>query len=122
MGHSTVVKERRHNRRVRVSHPCLLSTGISASPRFVSTVDLGLGGARVATPYCLIIDQMIDVAISIGGSVISCRGRVVYVLLDVDGPMAGVRFEEISNQDRLYLDEHISNLLEQPSERSYLRW
>ncbi len=51
---------------------------------------------------------------------IICRGRVVYGLLDVDGPMAGVRLEEISNQDRLHLDEHISNLLEQQSERSYL--
>lgn len=115
-----MVKERRHNPRIRVSHPCLFLTGISPSPRLASTVDLSLGGVRVATPYCLITGQMIDLTIAIGGSVISCRGRVVYVLLDVDGPMAGVRFEEISNQDRLHLDEHISNLLEQQSERSYL--
>ncbi|NIS71161.1 MAG: hypothetical protein GTO12_20140 [Proteobacteria bacterium] len=115
-----MVNERRHNPRVRVSHPCLFWTGISPTPRLASTVDLSLGGVRFATPYCLITDQMVDLAIAIGGSVISCQGRVVYVLLDVDRPMAGVRFEKISNQDRLHLDEHISNLLEQQSEMSYL--
>lgn len=111
-----MIEERRENPRVKVCHPCLFLTRISPSPRFASTVDLSLGGVRIATRHCLISDQMIDLAIAIRGRVIICRGRVVYVLIDVDGPMAGIRFEAIPRHDRLYLEGHISGLLEQKNE------
>ena len=111
-----MIKERRNYQRIKVGHPVLFLTSIYPIPRLTSTVDLSLGGVKIATPYCLMIGQMIDLTIAITGRVISCRGQVVYVLLDADGPMAGVRFEAISKQDSLYLEEHMLPLVEQRKE------
>ena len=111
-----MTKERRNYQRVKVAHSALFLTSIYPIPRLTSTVDLSLDGVKIATPYCLMTGQMIDLTIAITGRVISCRGQVVYVLLDADGPMAGVRFETISKQDSLCLEEHISSLVDQRKE------
>ena len=111
-----MTKERRNYQRVKVAHPVLFLTSIYPIPRLTSTLNLSLGGVKIATPYCLMIGQMIDLTIGITGRVISCKGQVVYVLLDADGPMAGVRFEAVPKRDSVCLEEHISSLVDQRKE------
>jgi hypothetical protein len=107
-----MIEERRNYQRVKVAHPALFLTSIYPIPRATSTVNLSLGGVKLATPYCLMIGQMIDLTLAVGERVISCKGQVVYALEDAGGPITGVRFEGIPKQDSLYLEKHISSLLE----------
>ncbi len=79
-----------------------------------STFDLGLEGARIeTTPYTLTQDEKLEVLIAIHPRTIKCRGKVVHLLqVSDEQPQAGIRFEEISEQDRLYLQEYISSVME----------
>lgn len=106
--------ERRSHPRVEVSHPVLYLNVIFPRPKVGSTVDLSIGGTRIETPYSLITNEILDISIAINPHVIKCRGEVVHVL-DLIGErlQAGVRFEEMSKQDKLYLGEYISYVMEQ---------
>jgi c-di-GMP-binding flagellar brake protein YcgR len=108
-----MTKERRSHPRVKVSHPVLYCTDISPTPRLATIVDLSMGGAAIRTPHRLTNGQVIWLTMIIDRQVTTCRGSVVHVLLDEERPMAGVRFERMSQQVRVHLGEHISHLLEQ---------
>jgi hypothetical protein len=107
--------ERRIHPRVEASHRVLFSADIYPRPRIVSTVDLGLGGTRIeTTPFSLVPGEGLEISMLIHPKVIKCRGKVVHILrLKGERLQAGVAFEEMSKQDKLYLREHISRLLEQ---------
>lgn len=105
--------EKRNHPRVEVSHPVLYFSEIHTSPSLTTTTDIGLGGARIETPYNFMIGQAIELAIAINPQVIHCRGQVVHVLLDGERPMAGIRFEGMSQQDKVHLQEHIYSVMEQ---------
>jgi len=112
--------ERRSHPRIRVSHPALYFSHIYPRPRVASTVDLSLGGTRIETPYSLIFGEHLDISIAIRPQVIQCRGRVVHVRTSQgeDSPIglrfeAGIRFEGMSEQDRLYLTDYLSGMMEE---------
>jgi c-di-GMP-binding flagellar brake protein YcgR len=106
--------ERRNHPRVKVSHPVLYFTDSYPRPKVGQTVDLSLGGARIETTHGLISGERLEISIAIRPQVIKCRGQVVHILWPGGEKLkAGIRFEELSKQDRLYLGEYISYLIEQ---------
>jgi len=117
--------ERRSHPRIRVSHPALYFSHIYPRPRVASTVDLSLGGTRIETPYSLIFGEHLDISIAIRPQVIQCRGRVAHVRTSQgeDSPIglrfeAGIRFEGMSEQDRLYLTDYLSGMMEEVNPHS----
>ena len=108
--------ERRRHPRVKASHPVLYFTDIYPRPRVATTVDLSMGGTRIETPYSLVSGADLEMTIAIHPRVIKCTGQVVHTRW-VDGERlnAGVRFEDMSKQDRLYLGEYISHVVQQPN-------
>ena len=112
--------ERRSHPRVRVSHPVLYFTDIFPKPRVATTIDLSMGGTRIETPYSLISGENLEISIAIHPQVIKSRSQVVHILPLPGERMfagtrfeAGLRFEEMSTQDRTFLEEYISRVMEQ---------
>ncbi|NIQ39915.1 MAG: hypothetical protein GTN81_15200 [Proteobacteria bacterium] len=106
--------ERRRHPRIEVSHPVLYFPDISPRPRVATTVDLSMGGTKLVTPYGLISGEDLGISIAIYPQVIRCRGTVVHVFRSPNERLtAGVRFEEMSTQDRTYLGDYISSIMEQ---------
>jgi len=104
--------ERRSHPRVEVSHPVLYFNDIYPSPKVNSTLDLSTGGARIETPYSLITGERLEITIAIDPQVIKCRGEVVYVLDSMgEGPKAGIRFEELSAHDKIYLRQYLAHVV-----------
>ena len=53
-------------------------------------------------------------SIAIRPQSIKCRGKAMYVLRPQTGNMkAGIKFEDLSDHDRLYLRQYISYIMEQ---------
>ena len=105
--------ERRAHPRVEVSKSVLYVSDIYPRPKVASTVDLSLGGTRIKTLYSLNSGEGIEISIAIHPEVIKCRGKVVYAQQVADNRLeAGVRFEEMSRQDRLYLGGYISHVMD----------
>ena len=101
--------EKRRHLRVRASQPTLYYRAISARPRVGSAIDLSLEGAAVETPYSLARGESIDISIALGQRVFSCKARVVYaVWLENDRLRAGLEFEEMSDEDRLVIEQYLA--------------
>jgi hypothetical protein len=106
--------ERRNHPRVEVSHPVLCFTDIYGRPKGGSTLDLSLGGTRIEMLYGLVTGERVEVTIAIRPQAITCRGKAVYVMGSNGGRMqAGIKFEELSEYDRLYLQEYLSQVMEE---------
>lgn len=106
--------ERRKYQRVEISHPVLYYSDIYPKPKVASTVDISLGGARIETRYSLMKYEGLEISIAIQPQVIKCRGKVMYILnSNASRLRAGVRFEDLSWQDSLFLGEYISLITEQ---------
>ena len=98
---------------MKVSHPVLYFTGSYPRPKVGSTVDLSLGGARIETPHALISGERLEISIAIRPHVIKCRGQVVHILWPGGERLkAGIRFEDLPKEDRLYLREYLSHVME----------
>ena len=111
--------EKRNDPRVYECHPVLFLTETSPSQREASTLDLSLGGLRIETSYDLKAGERLEICIDVPPQLIKCKGKVIHVLkLRDEKTKVGVRFENLSNQDRLYLGKYISYTIEQPSETS----
>jgi hypothetical protein len=109
----TDMMERRNHGRVKVSHSALYFTNVYPRPTVATAVDLSLGGTRIESPHSLISGEGLEMYIAIHPQVIKCSGEVVHVSDLMDGrPKAGVRFDNLSKQDRLYLGEYISHITE----------
>jgi hypothetical protein len=105
--------EKRNHPRIAVSHPVLYFTDIYPRPKVGSTLDLSLGGAGIETPHDLVMGERLEMSIGIRPQSIKCRGKAVYVLHPQNGNIrAGIRFEELSDHDRLYLRQYISYVIE----------
>jgi hypothetical protein len=106
--------ERRSHPRAEVPHPVLYFTDVYPRPQVGSTIDLSLGGARIQTLCGLISGERLEISIAIRPRVIKSRGQVVQILWPGGESLkAGIRFEELSKQDRLYLGQYISSIIEQ---------
>ena len=106
--------ERRGQQRKHASHPVLYLSDTCPEKMAALTIDLSVGGTRIETAYSLMKGERLQISIAIHPQVIKCRGQVVHIpRVSGQTPMAGVRFEEMSKQDGLYLREYISYLMEQ---------
>jgi hypothetical protein len=111
--------ERRINPRVYESHPVFYVTTPYANRGEASTLDFSLGGLRMEAPNRMKRDERLEVCIAIPPQTIKCRGKVIHVLkLRNEKTEVGVRFENLSDQDRLYLGKYISYAIRQRSETS----
>lgn len=107
--------ERRSHPRVKVSHPTLYFSNISSRPTVATTVDLSTGGTRIETFDSLISGERLQISIAIRPQVIRCRATVVHILRLPNGRRfeAGIRFDDMSLEDRSYLRKHLSSAMEQ---------
>jgi hypothetical protein len=106
--------ERRSCPRVGASHPVLCFTDIYPRPKGASTLDLSLGGTRIETPHDLTMGESLEITIAIRPQSITCRGKAIYVTRPENGRVrAGIKFEGLSEYDRLYLREYLAQAVEQ---------
>ena len=113
-GRVSNVMERRIHPRVKVSHPVLYSQHFNSTLKAAQTLEISLGGTRIETPYSLTGGEGLEISIAIHPHVIRCRGAVVHTSwLDGERLKAGVRFENLSREDRLYLREYIFYVMDQ---------
>lgn len=106
--------ERRNHPRVETSHPVLCFTDIYPRPKGASTLNLSLGGTKIETPHGLTTGERLEITIAIRPQAITCRGKAIYVTGPENGCVrAGIKFEELSEYDKLYLREYLSYAMEQ---------
>ena len=106
--------ERRTYPRVEVSQPVLYVSDIYPRPKVATTRDLGLEGVRIESLYLLNQGEGLEITIAIAPQVIKCRGKVIHIVWLENGRMeAGIQFEGLSEADRLYLRQHLFNVMEQ---------
>lgn len=106
------MSDRRVHPRVKALHSVLFLTSVYQIPGLAMTVDLSVGGARIETAYCMIHGQVIKLSLAIHHQAIGCMGEVVHVLLG-ERPIAGIRFEGMSEQNRSYLEAYVSQMREE---------
>jgi hypothetical protein len=105
--------ERSNHPRVEVSHSVLCFSDVYSRPVVGSTVDLSLRETTIRTPFRFRAGETLEISIAIPPKVIKCKGEVVHVLGSKgEIPKAGVRFEDLSKEDELYLGQYISHLRE----------
>ena len=103
--------ERRIFPRVEVSNPVLYFIDSHPGPNLGWTFDLSLGGARIESSNGLITGERFWMQIAIPPKTIKCRGKAVYALEPENGNMnAGIKFEELSAHDKLYLRRYLLHL------------
>ena len=105
------MSDRRCHLRVQISQPALYYKDASPRPRVGTAVDLSTEGASVETPYSLTKGEAVDISIALGQRVFRCRAKVVYALgLENDRLKAGLEFGDISNEDRLVIEQYLASL------------
>jgi hypothetical protein len=90
-----MTEERRNHPRIKVAHPVVFHTDMERKPRLGLTVGL-------------------ELSIHTDLLIIACRGKVMYVLEPDSGNVkAGIKFETLSEYDRLYLRHYLFHIMDQ---------
>lgn len=106
--------ERRNFPGIETSLPVLYFAEPPHSPHLAWTPDLSLGGTRIEFSNALTKGNKLWIQIAVEHQTIKCRGEAIYILEPDNGNMkAGVKFEELSEHDRLYLRQYIAYIMEQ---------
>ena len=102
--------ERRAFPRVRVSLTTLYDSDVYPRPRVVSAVDLSSAGVRLEmTPYSVSPDEELEISFVLHSRAIKCKGKVIHVQdLGYGKQEAGIRFEDLSEEDKHYIEKYIS--------------
>jgi hypothetical protein len=102
--------ERRARPRVRVSLTALYDRDVWPRPRVVSAIDLSSAGVRLeTTPYSVSPGEELEISFVLHSRAIKCKGRVIHVQDLSNGKQeAGIRFEDISEGDKHYIEKYIS--------------
>lgn len=109
-------REKRVHPRVWVSRPLVYQSDIDKKTRVASTKDLSLGGARIENSSFLYCQESLNLWFSLEQRIVPCRGTVVHVQQAGDKFSAGIRFESITDEDRMVLSQYLSNLMEEKSD------
>jgi hypothetical protein len=103
------MRERRRHIRIQTLGPVLYSESIRPKPKIGSAIDLGLGGVAIETRHPLVKGELLEISIALGSRAVHGSGKVVYVERRRGKRFrAGVRFHEITDEDRRFLDKYIS--------------
>ena len=106
--------ERRHFPRVEASNPVLYLTDSYPRPNLAWTLNLSLAGTKIESSNGLMTGERFWMHIAIHPQTIKCRGKAIYVLETDTGSMkAGIKFEDLSKDEKLYLRQYISYIMEQ---------
>jgi hypothetical protein len=101
-----------------VKYPGLYLPDIYPRPKVCSTSNLSTGGVRIETHYSLEAGETIEIIIPIASRVIRCQGQVIHSQRpEGQRLLAGVRFKDLSQKDRAYLEEYLSEIMEQKEEQ-----
>jgi c-di-GMP-binding flagellar brake protein YcgR len=109
-----MTEERRNHPRIKVAHPVVFHTDMERKPRLGLTVDLSMGGTQIESVYSLTNHEGLELSIHTDLLIIACRGKVMYVLEPDSGNVkAGIKFETLSEYDRLYLRHYLFHIMDQ---------
>ncbi|NIQ39590.1 MAG: hypothetical protein GTN81_13510 [Proteobacteria bacterium] len=109
-----MTEERRKHPRIKASHPVVFHTNVERKPRLGLTVDLSMGGTQIESVYSLTTHEELELAIHTDLLIIACKGKVMYVFEPDSGNVkAGIRFEALSEYDRLYLRHYLFHIMGQ---------
>jgi len=75
------------------------------------TLDLGLGGMKIKAHHDIPSDEFLTFKLVLGKSSIFPKGRIVYHrFLPDKGNVSGIQFLEVSEPDRVLLNDYLSSL------------
>jgi hypothetical protein len=108
--------DRRSHPRIEVSHTALYRKDVYSRPTIASILDLSLGGTKIETLFDMRSGDKLEITIGIPPQAIRCRGKVIHVSLPENGKVkAGMQFDELLAHDKLYLGQHLLDLMEKRS-------
>ena len=82
------------------------------------SLDISLEGIKIETDAEVRPDDLLDLTLLVGESLVKAKGRVVYVEELADGAFhAGIVFQEISPQGRASLMRYFSDIMTHGAER-----
>ncbi len=82
------------------------------------TLNLGLGGMRIKTPYHLPEGELLDFTFVLGEASIRLKGRTIYShALPGRQKVSGIEFMHLSEQDRTILRDYLITLEPWPKKR-----
>jgi hypothetical protein len=102
--------ERRVCTRKRVSLTTAYSSDAWPRSRVVSAIDLSPAGVRLeTTPYSLSPGEELEISFVLRSRAVKCKGKVIHVQdLSYGKQAAGIRFEDLSEEDKRYIEICIS--------------
>lgn len=104
--------KRENHPKVRVSRTACFSTARSPGPKVATTLDLSVRGTRIETPHSLTKGDRIDISFAIDPRVIKCKGEVMDIVEEEGKRLkAEIRFEGLSEEDRLLLEEYVFSVV-----------
>jgi hypothetical protein len=110
------IRERRKGPRFNVHQPVHVVT--QKQREECRSLDISLEGVKIEAGREVRPDDLLDLTLLVGESLVKAKGRVVYVEELLDGTFqAGVVFEEISPQGRASLLEYLSDIMNHGAER-----
>ena len=80
--------------------------------KITKAIDLSLGGAKIPTKEPLSDEDIVNLTLIIGSRTFKSKGDVVYSIKEGTQPFysSGLKFQDISNQDRVMLQEYLNHL------------
>jgi len=110
------IHERRKGPRFNVHHPVHFTR--KDRKKDARSLNIGLDGIKIETDGEVRPDDVLDLTLLVGESLVKAKGRVVYVEALHDGMFhAGIVFEEISEQGRGALVRYFSEIMTYGAER-----
>lgn len=104
-----VSEERRAQQRVAVFQPLVYQSDADPEPRVAFTRDLSPEGVRIESLSYPYSQERLTLWFSAPPRVIHCRGRVVHVELLGEKFCAGITFESMTEEDRMFLARYLRN-------------
>jgi len=110
------IRERRRGPRFHVHHPVHFFRKYRKND--CRSLNISLEGIRIETDGEVLPDEILDLTLIVGESMVKARARVVYVEELHDGTFhAGLVFQEISEEGRGALMKYFSDIMTHGAER-----
>jgi len=112
-----IIWERRRHKRFPAS--TILLYKIRDHHQSAKTINLSMGGAKIASDSPLDLNQSVDLILILGNKVCQLKGNIVYSSMmeeDHSRFFAGIEFKDVSYRDRIILQDYFSSL--HPGENS----
>jgi hypothetical protein len=110
------IRERRKGPRFDVHHPVHFTK--KDRKKDCRSLNISMDGMKIETDGEVRPDDILDLTLLVGQSMVKAKGRVVYVEELPDGTFhAGVVFQDISEEGRQSLTRYFSDIMDHGAER-----